>query len=106
MQVHDAAIHAQDVVTVVQDPPWPVRPRRPCVRLRCWEYLWERGGASKKTLFADCGEGARNALPALLQRGLVKIGPAAAPPTMKNRLSLRKGGAAISSSPKNSLGGH
>ncbi len=74
MQVHDAAIHAQDVVTVVQDPPWPVRPA--AVRqIAVLEYLWERGGASKKTLFADCGEGARNALPALLQRGLVKIGP-------------------------------
>lgn len=73
MRVREAAVQAQEVATVAHDPPWPVRPVAK-KQLAVLEYLWERGGAPRKMLLADLGEGARSALATLLERGLVTLG--------------------------------
>ncbi len=74
MQVQEHAVYAQDVAILAMDPPWPVRPVA-SRQIALLEYLWERGPATKRAIMAELGEGARQALVVLLERGLVRMGP-------------------------------
>lgn len=74
MRVHDAAVAAEDVARVVNDPPWPVRPSA-TRQLAVLEYLWERGEAARRMLLADLGSSAGPVLNELVSRGLVELGP-------------------------------
>ncbi len=76
VEVLDAAFNtdAQEMCTVTQDPPWPVRPsaRR---QLELLEYLWEKGAVGRTRLVKDLGGTAGQTLNALAERGLVFVGP-------------------------------
>ncbi len=74
MRVQENAVYAQDVAILTKDPPWPVRPVA-TRQIALLEYLWEHGPSTKRTLMAELGEGARQALVVLLERGLLGMGP-------------------------------
>lgn len=74
MRVREVAAQAQDVATVVKDPPWPVRPAAKN-QIALLEYLWERGSTTKRVLLADLGSNMHRPLTSLVERGLVTLGP-------------------------------
>ena len=61
---------------LVQDPPWPVRPRA-ARQMALLEYLLEKGSPTRRQLLADLGPEAASPLAVLVARGLVRLRPVA-----------------------------
>ena len=68
----DADAAEREMCFVAADPPWPVRPGA-ARQTAILEYLWEKGGVSRKKLMGDLGAGILSALRTLVARGLVRM---------------------------------
>lgn len=68
-----------EICTLGQDPPWPVRPRA-ARQMEVLEYLYAHGAVSRRRLVSDLGAQGSAALAILAERGLVLISAMEAPP--------------------------
>ncbi|MDL2272245.1 primosomal protein N', partial [Desulfovibrio sp. OttesenSCG-928-I05] len=64
----------REMVSLAQDPPWPVRPRA-FKQFALLDYLLLRGAVSKRQLLDDLGSSASETLNTLMERQLVLVRP-------------------------------
>lgn len=69
----EAAFRETQFCWLSQDPPWPVRPAA-FNQLKILEHLWEHGPTPRPALLAVLGDGSRESLTRLVDRGLVRQG--------------------------------
>ena len=74
-----------EICTLGQDPPWPVRPRA-ARQMEVLEYLYSHGAVSRRKLATDLGAQGAAALALLAERGLVRVSAAEAPPPVVSNL--------------------
>ncbi len=63
-----------EYVQVCKDPPWPLRPTS-TRQIELMEYLWEQGGKTRAQLGETFGGDVHSVLAALVNKGLIIIGP-------------------------------